>query len=304
MDFKQLDYFIHVAELASFTRASIELNVAQPALSRQIRMLEVELQQHLFIRNGRGVTMTDAGKKLLEHARGIVHQVARTREELSRQGGALVGRVALGIPPGLMKSLAVSLTHIFKEHFPHASLTMSEGLSISMQESLSTGRLDIALLYNTVPSSEIDTIPLIEEEMFLVESNLKPKPTSKTITLRELSDMPLIVPCRPNSTRMMLESEMANIGCKPTVALEIDSISAILSLVANQQGNAFLTKNAMESLGDRVKFHTRKVVSPELKSKLMLATCTRHPTTLVQESFINILQTHFSSWLSMDEVSV
>ena len=72
MDLKQLEYFVRVAELGSFTRASIALDIAQPALSRQVRLLEVELRQNLLTRNGRGATPTEAGKLLLEHARGIL----------------------------------------------------------------------------------------------------------------------------------------------------------------------------------------------------------------------------------------
>ena len=62
MDLKQIEYFVRVAELGSFTRASIVLDIAQPALSRPIRQLEVELRQTLLLRNGRGVTLTEAGK--------------------------------------------------------------------------------------------------------------------------------------------------------------------------------------------------------------------------------------------------
>jgi len=96
-----------VAELGSFTRAAVALNVAQPALSRQVRLLEVELRQNLLVRNGRGATPTEAGKLLLEHGRGILHQVERAREELGRVRGALAGRVAIGLPPSLAKVLAV-----------------------------------------------------------------------------------------------------------------------------------------------------------------------------------------------------
>src|ERR1700710_1561415 len=101
MDLKQLEYFIRVAELGSFTRAAIELQVAQPALSRQVRLLEVELRQNLLSRNGRGAIPTEAGQLLLAHGRGILHQVERAREELGRARGALVGRVALGLPPSV-----------------------------------------------------------------------------------------------------------------------------------------------------------------------------------------------------------
>ena len=72
MDVKQLDYFVHVADLGSFTKAASLLSVAQSALSHQVRQLEVELEQTLLYRNGRGVTPTDAGRRLLAHARGMV----------------------------------------------------------------------------------------------------------------------------------------------------------------------------------------------------------------------------------------
>ena len=107
MDLKQIEYFVRVAELGSFTRASVVLDIAQPALSRQVRLLEVELRQNLLVRNGRGATPTEAGKLLLAHGRGILHQVERAREELGRVRGALAGRVAIGLPPTLARTLSV-----------------------------------------------------------------------------------------------------------------------------------------------------------------------------------------------------
>ena len=94
MDLKQIAYFVRVAELGSFTRASLTLAIAQPALSRQIRLLEVELRQNLLVRNGRGVTLTEAGRLMLEHGRGILHQVERAREDLGRARGAMAASAA------------------------------------------------------------------------------------------------------------------------------------------------------------------------------------------------------------------
>src|SRR5215213_7899044 len=169
MDLKQLEYFVRVAELGSFTRAGIALDVAQPALSRQVRLLEVELRQNLLTRNGRGAAPTEAGKLLLEHGRGILHQVERAREELGRVRGALAGRVAIGLPPSVAKVLAVPLIREFRQRMPEATLSISEGLSVAMQESLAQGRLDIALLYNAVASPDIEVTPLLEEDLFLVQ---------------------------------------------------------------------------------------------------------------------------------------
>ncbi len=168
MDLKQLEYFVRVAELGSFTRAAVSLDIAQPALSRQVRLLEVELHQSLLIRNGRGAVPTEAGKLLLAHGRGILHQVERAREELGRVRGSLAGRVAVGLPTSLARVLTVPLTRTFRAELPDATISISEGLSVGMQESLMSGRLDIAVIYNAQPTPETEVSPLLEEELLLV----------------------------------------------------------------------------------------------------------------------------------------
>ena len=173
MDLKQLEYFVRVAELGSFTRAAIELDVAQPALSRQVRLLEVELRQTLLVRNGRGAVPTEAGKLLLDHGRGILHQVERAREDLGRLRGGLAGRVAVGLPTSVARVLTVPLTRAFREALPEARLSISEGLSGSLQEGLASGRLDIVVLYNAQPSRELDITPLLEEPLLLVRDEIR-----------------------------------------------------------------------------------------------------------------------------------
>ena len=218
MDLKQLEYFVRVAELGSFTRAAIALDVAQPALSRQVRLLEVELHQTLLTRNGRGAVPTEAGKLLLAHGRGILHQVDRAREELGRVRGSLAGRVAVGLPSSLARVLTVPLTRAFRRQMPDATISISEGLSVAMQESLVNGRLDIAVLYNAQPSADVEIAPLMEEELLLVQlraPDSQEDAGSVPISLKAVSQLPLVIPSRPNAIRMHIESEMANIGCRP-----------------------------------------------------------------------------------------
>ncbi len=289
MDLKQLEYFVRVAELGSFTRASIALDIAQPALSRQVRLLEVELRQNLLIRNGRGVTTTEAGRLLLEHARGILHQVDRTREELDRVRGGLTGRVALGLPPSLSKVLAVPLISACRAALPEARLSIIEGLTATMQELLVAGRLDIALLYNPMPSPDVDATLLLEEDLFLIERSEGGGGTAKPISLRDLADVPLVIPSRPNAFRTLVEVEMANIGCRPTIALEIDGIAAILDLVADGAGCAVLSANAVRVLGSLATVVARPI-RPRLRSKLMLAISSRRPATLTQQSVMAVVR--------------
>ena len=139
MDLKQLESFVRVAELGSFTRAAIALGVQQPLLSRHVRQLEVELRQNLLDRNGRGVTLTEAGRVLLEHARGILHQVEVAREDLGAVRGSLGGRVSIGLPPSLSRLITVPLSLAFKQKLPGAQLTLTEGFSLQMYEALRSG---------------------------------------------------------------------------------------------------------------------------------------------------------------------
>ncbi len=293
MDLKQLEYFVRVAELGSFTRAAMALNVAQPALSRQVRLLEVELRQNLLVRNGRGATPTEAGKLLLAHGRGILHQVERAREELGRVRGALAGRVAIGLPPSLARVLTVPLTRAFRQQLPQASLSISEGLSMSMHESLVTGRLDIAVLYNAQPSPDLEIHPLKDEELVLVQPRppgLPEDPPPPAISLREVAELPLVIPSRPNAIRMHVETEMANIGCRPNVALEIDGVSAILDLVADGAGAALLSRNAVSSSIRPSAYRTRPVSDPPLRTRLCLAVSSQRPATLTQQTTLDLIR--------------
>jgi LysR family nitrogen assimilation transcriptional regulator len=292
MDLKQLDYFVRVAELGSFTRAAMALDVAQPALSRQVRLLEVELRQNLLVRNGRGATPTEAGKLLLEHGRGILHQVERAREELGRVRGALAGRVAIGLPPSLSRVLAVPLTRAFREQLPEARLSISEGLSSHMQEWLVTGRLDIAVLYNAQPSPDIEIAPLQDEELLLVEPRAPgsaDEPPPLPIALTEVAGLPLLIPTRPNAIRMQVEAEMAAVGLRPTIALEIDGVSAILDLVADGAGAALLSRNAV-ARSIRPSAYRIRTLQPPLRTRLSLAISSQRPATLTQKTTQDLIR--------------
>ena len=291
MDLAQLEYFVRVAEVGSFTRAASALDVAQPALSRQIRLLEVELRQALLTRNGRGATPTEAGKLLLEHGRGILHQVSRAKEELGRVRGALAGRVAIGIPPTVSKVMTVPLIREARKRMPEASLSITEGLSVAMLEALLTGRLDITLLYNATPAPGIELTPLADEPLFLVERRraaaaIKPRP----VALRELADISLVIPSRPNAIRMLVETEMAALGLRPNVALEIDGVAAILDLVEDGAGCAVLTRHAVSTSAHPKAFSCRPIAKPAVRTRLMSAMSSQRPATLTQKAVLALIQ--------------
>ncbi len=293
MDIKQLQYFITVAELESFTRASEALGIAQPALSRQIRLLEVNLRQNLLIRNGRGATPTDAGKLLLGHARGILHQLERAKEELLHLRGGLTGRVAVGLPPSLARALAVPLTRAFRQEMPEAHLSIREGLSTAMEEELLNARLDIALLYNGSSSAGLQTEHLVNEELVYVSvrpSGLMEEPQDLYVEMQEIARQPLVIPSRPNAIRMHVESALLSLGLSANITLEIDGVPAILDLVADGAGNAVLTRHAVTSSIRPSAYKIRRIRNPDLGIQVALATSSKRPSTHIQRKTIDLLK--------------
>jgi LysR family transcriptional regulator, nitrogen assimilation regulatory protein len=294
MDLKQLEYFVGVAESGSFTRAAMALDIAQPALSRQVRLLEVELRQNLLIRNGRGAVLTEAGKLLLEHGRGILHQVALAREELSAARGALTGRVSIGLPPSLSRLITVPLTHAFREALPHAQLSLTEGFSVLMYEGLRVGSLDMAVLYNPESSPGLEMTRLHEEELVLISPRSGLKPASRkekaSIGLGEVADLPLILPSRRNAFRILIENEMMGIGRKPQISLEVDGLNAILNLVEEGLGHGVLPAYTLSNFGNMESFVVRRIHTPRLMSKLELVWSSRRPTTETQKKALDVVR--------------
>jgi LysR family nitrogen assimilation transcriptional regulator len=289
MDLKQIEYFVRVAELGSFTRASITLDVAQSALSRHVRLLETELRQNLLIRNGRGVTPTEAGKILLEHGRGVLHQIDRLREELARERGGLVGKVALGLPPSLSKVLTVSLMRAFRDTLPDAVISIGEGLSLSMYEDLVNGRLDMALLYDAASSPDIELTPIISQALYLVQPRCHGQ-TVGPIELQEVADVSLILPSRPNVIHMHVETELANLGLRPRIAMEVDAISSILDLIAEGVGNGILPTSAIHAFGRAESYNIRPIVKPRLLTRLSAAVSAHRPATQVQRNLLKLVE--------------
>ncbi|MBL8310537.1 MAG: LysR family transcriptional regulator [Burkholderiales bacterium] len=293
MDLKQLEYFVRVADLGSFSRAASALGVAQPALSRQVRLLEVELRHTLLIRNGRGATPTEAGNRMIEHARGLLHQAQRAREDMAGMRGSLAGRVAIGLPTTVARTLTVPLTRTLRTQMPDATFSISEGLSASLLDGLTAGRLDVVALYNAQPVPEIELQNIGDEELFLIsprppgsERSAPPDP----LPLSRLPEYPLVIPSRPNAIRMHVESALATIGARPSIALEIDGVPAILDLVIDGAGHALLSAQAVASTAHPGAYQLRQITHPPLLTRLSLATSSQRASTRTQQTATRILE--------------
>jgi LysR family nitrogen assimilation transcriptional regulator len=282
MDLRQLSYFVKVSELGSFTKAAQIIGTGQPALSRQIRALEIEFGQSLLIRNGRGALPTEAGQRLLKHARDILYQVESMREDLSSGANTLGGRVIVGLPPSLARILAVPLSKAFSRSFPKGKLAIVESLSSNLISGIREGRLDIAIIYESKLSPDIELETLFEERLSVM------CPTgarlAQQISVEDLSALNLIIPSRPNAIRLQVEAALNQYGLKPHVVLEIDGVSAILDLVESGAGFAILPPYAIKADARTREIRTIQIKSPGIKISVSIATSAKRMLTETQRA--------------------
>ncbi len=288
MDLKQLEYFVRVAEIGSITKAAALLHVAQPALSRQVAQLETELKVQLLTRNGRGVVPTSAGKRLLDHGRGILRQVELAREEVSAKQGSAAGRIIIGVPASVAATLTVPMVEAFRAEMPNVEVSVLQGRSSSLLEWLVSGRIDMALLYDPPYSPLVNSTPLLTEKLALIQG--QDTALKSSLELTSLPDYPLITPSRPNTMRLLIETQLARLGLKPVIAFEVDNVSNILELVAKGYGSAVLSPRAASSAPAAFKLNARPIVRPALSVRLCLSTSARSPQNPLRESAMSIVE--------------
>lgn len=277
MNLRQLEYFVRVAEAGSFSRAATLLGIAQPALSRHVRLLETDLRQALLLRTGRGVVLTEAGKRLFEHSVGILQLVERAREDIEASRDEPLGRVVVGLPPSMGRVLTADLVDRFRERLPRAKLAIVEGLSTHIAEWIASGRVDIGLLHNPEATAALETTPVLEEELCLIGRSATRG--RAPIPFAGLAGYPLIVPERSHAIRKLLETQAALAGIKLDIAWEVSSVPAILELVRKGHGFAVLARSATASAANPQDFAARRIAEPRLTSMLCLAVSASKPAT-------------------------
>ncbi len=295
VELRQLEYFVHVAELGSFTRAANLLSIAQPVLSRQVRALELEFRQVLLERNGRGVTLTEPGRRLLEHSRSILSQVQRVHSDMEDERGEATGRLVVALPPSVSSVMTAPLVRRFRERFPKATLCILEGLSAYALEWLTMGRADCAIVYTNSTSPSVELSPVLSEQLYLVSSRSVPLSSEdllagKPVSLAEVAQKQLVMPSRPHSIRLLLEAAMAQASLKPCIVLEIESIPAILNLVHDEELHAVLSMKAVHSDGQQQEFLVRPIEDPPLHTTLWIATSAQRPRGPLLELAIPVLR--------------
>lgn len=237
MDLRQLKYFLKIVEQGSMSRASVELHVAQSALSAQIAGLETRLRQKLLVRRSTGVFPTEAGQALYKHGLAILRQVERATHDVERIGAAVSGPASLGLPVVVEELLAVDLFVATRARLPQVTLHLLEGMSYLLKEMVLQGRLDMTVTYQFEPSPGIVEQPLFDEMIYLVSpATSEMRARTEPMTLADAVQFPLVLSSPQTAMRRLIQARLDVEGLTTKVLAEIDSLKTLVDIV--EQGHA------------------------------------------------------------------
>ncbi|HKU06930.1 MAG TPA: LysR substrate-binding domain-containing protein, partial [Bradyrhizobium sp.] len=299
MDIRELRSFIHVARSGSFSRAASELYIAQPALSRQIAKLEGEIGVPLLIRHGRGVRLTAAGARLLERAEMITHMVNETGEQVRASADEEGGHLAVGLPPTIGALIGADLIKDFRARWPRVTLHLREGLSSSLQEWVLDKRVDLAVVYNQPLLDAFNVRPLFSEPMILIgpagDAGRKP-----SYHIRDLADIPLILPGLPHSNRRLVEQAAIQHGVRLRVEIEVDSVALTKQLVKAGVGYSILTQVAIKDEVARGDVVAHAIERPSIRSTVAITTLRENRPSRLVEAWSTMLQEKLQSLIASE----
>ena len=277
MDLKQLRTFRAVAELGSLSKAADRLRAAQPALSRHIKLLEHELRVELFVRNGRGMLLTSAGRMLLDRTTGLIRQIEQVSDDLKSANGNPSGRVILGLVPTVSAVLSGRFARRVLDEFPDISLRIVESYGGHLVEWLHRGEMDLAIIYGPAVDLHLQVQSIGREDIAVVGPPGSGLNKRKQVDLKWLVKQKLILPSISHGLRALLEKAAARERLKLTPLIEADSYRAQISLMEQGLGYTLLPPSAIRAEVAAKRLEMAALVSPSVSRELILASPIAHP---------------------------
>ena len=232
MEFRQLRYFVKVAELRSFSEASKSLFVSQSTLSQQIKQLEDELGVDLLVRDSRHVALSDYGEQYLPYAKQVLKDVDASAERMKDVRGLNIGTLNVGATYTFCPLLADTVRDYMKR-YPGIKLKLYCRSMENLMEMLERGQLDVALSYKPLQSyDDIDSHILFNSKLCVIAGKANPVAQMKKIRLAELERLQLALPANGLQARNAFDSLLYGQNFKYDVRLEVNDLNILLDMVS------------------------------------------------------------------------
>jgi DNA-binding transcriptional LysR family regulator len=277
MDFRQLKTFLTVVDTGNITRAAEILHIVQPAISRQIKLLEEDLGTQLFERQRHGMVLTASGKLLVNYARRSMLELDRARAAITGAQKGVGGLVTLGLLPSTIDALSGPLLTAIASEFPGIKLRLAMGYAGTLLRWLESGEIDAALLYGAERAPEIQIQPLIEEPLWVVWPQHYQIKRSRTFPLKDLVNYPVILPSTPHGIRTLVDHACATADIELNIAAEANALSVQKSLAINGHGLTILPPIAVVDDLKTKQLSGAPLSGPTISRTIVLALPTNRP---------------------------
>lgn len=237
--------FIKVVEFGTFNQAAVQLHVTQPALSRRIGALEDELGTRLFDRHGRGVTLTDAGLVLRDHAEGLMRHMEQVRSEIQSRASSPTGTLSVGLPAPFRTIVSRTLVPQFCIDYPNVKLHVFENTPQIIQPLLLKGALELGVIFRDEPLAGLVFEPFLSERLFLAGAPHHGLRVDKPVPVMRLAKLPLVQAVVPSAVRAVLSSYFAARQIELNYNVEVDSIHLMIDVAASGHSFTVLPYSAL-----------------------------------------------------------
>jgi DNA-binding transcriptional LysR family regulator len=289
MNFKQLSYFIAVAEELHFGRAAERLDMAQPPLSRQIKQLEDELEAILFNRGRSAITLTQAGERLLERGKAIMAQVDDTRLEVRRLGQGAEGRLRIGFVGSATYGILPNIIRSYRANYPEMNLSLNPMNNSELYRGLVSRDIDVAFARPTLKDPEFISKHLVEEKLILALPDIVDTGNRSAAKLERLVSHNLILypeHPRPNYADMVLGA-IEDAGFQAPLRIWCMDLQTALGLVAVGEGVCVVPESVANAPRRGMKFLK---IEPEIARTELSVTYRLDEQGLHVKNFISVAQ--------------
>jgi DNA-binding transcriptional LysR family regulator len=270
MNLQQLRTFIRIAELGSLSKASDRMRIAQPALSRQMKLLQEEVGVPLFERHRGGMRLTPAGDELLRRVPGLIRQLDQVYADVRSTVGATRGQVVFGIVPTVSYILAGHLARRVAVDLPDVSLRIVESYSGHLVDWLQRGEIDAAIVYGPGSQFHMKVEELLLEDLAVIGPPDSHLVADTPLTMAQFSRLPLVLPSRPHGLRMVVESAAHRAKAKLEVRFEADSFRVLVDLVEQGLGFTALPLSAISREIEQQRVRHAPLVGPKVTRDMIL----------------------------------
>jgi LysR family nitrogen assimilation transcriptional regulator len=299
LQFKQLRYFVSVAESGSIARAAAALHLAQPGLSKRLSDLEYTLSAKLLRRLPQGVQLTEQGQTLYKLAKRILGDVDDIALKLHSIGEQPAGKVILGCAIGASRFLGYPLYRAVRSRLPYVQLVFVSGISGALYRMLLSGDLDAALISPNRPLQGITSRALIREKMFLVGTPALLEPLGPgPIKGRQLASLPIIAPSSTLSIRDVVEEVLAADRLELNVVAEVNDWDVIRRLLTDGEGCAFGPWTLVHEEVMKGSLALRPIGNPPLERDIELCTGTEKPPSAAVAAVLKVARETIASLIA------